>query len=87
MSRFGVAFWLGTALMAGCSGQRKQTMDDVLDDHRGSPAWASSSEAFKTIMRKYVHGKNHQLTDEQLEDHFEQYLSLTDEDVEAFIAG
>lgn len=82
-----VAFWLGTALMVGCGSEQKKTMQAVLDDHRGSPAWATSSEAFKTIMRKYVHGKNHQMTDEELDTHYEQFLSLTNEDIEAFIAG
>src|SRR5687768_1348117 len=60
-------------------------MDRVLDDHRGTETWTKSSDAFKTIMRTYVHGDNVSYTDEELDQHFEDYLTLSDSDVNRFI--
>lgn len=68
-------------LTTSCAGR----LDRVLDDHRGTEQWTKSSEAFKTIMRKYVHGDSHEFTDQELDQHFEDYLTLSQSDVDRFI--
>lgn len=62
------------------------TVQQVLDDYRGTDTWTQSSEAFKTIMRNYVHG-DPSVTDEELDQQFEDYITLSPEDVDAFIRG
>jgi hypothetical protein len=69
-------------LTASCASSQ---FDRVLEDHRGTDKWTQSSEAFKTIMRKYVHGDNVTFTDEELDQHFEDYLTLSESDVNRFI--
>ncbi|WP_106089175.1 hypothetical protein [Enhygromyxa salina] len=80
MRRFLVAVCV-VLLTTSCAG----TIGRVLDDHRGTEQWTRSSEAFKTIMRKYVHGDNHSFTDADLDQQFEDYLTLGQADVDKFI--
>lgn len=70
-------------LTSACAG----TVEQVLDDHRGTEQWTKSSEAFKTIMRSYVHGENAGYTEAQLDQHFEDFLTLSQADVDAFVRG
>lgn len=69
-------------LTTACAGSKIQR---ALDDHRGTDKWTKSSEAFKTIMREYVHGDDVDFSDEELDDHFEDYLTLSQGDVDRFI--
>jgi hypothetical protein len=69
-------------LTTSCAGSQ---LDRVLDDHRGTEQWTKSSEAFKTIMRTYVHGDNVTFSEEELDQHFEDYLTLSESDVNEFI--
>lgn len=79
----GVLAWLG-----GCAHQppKPETIDQVLRDFRGTDAWNRSSAAFKQIMRNYVHGTDTSLSDEELDQHFEAFITLEKSDVDRFIA-
>ena len=77
----GVALALScVAPLAGCAG-----VDRVLRDHRGTENWTRSSDAFKEIMRNYVHGSHVKISDEELDSQFEAFLTLSDDDVDRFI--
>ena len=67
--------------LTGCASQ----LERALRDQRGTEVWNTSSDAFKEIMRRYVHGDNHEYTDAELDDQFEAYLTLDKDDVDHFI--
>ena len=72
---------LGVVSLTGCASQ----LERALRDQRGTEVWNSSSDAFKEIMRRYVHGDNHQYTDAELNEQFEAYLTLDKDDVDDFV--
>lgn len=65
---------------------RKPTVEEVLDEYRSSAEWKQSEAAFKEIMRHYVHGESIQLTDAELNDDFEAFVTLSEQDVEKFVS-
>ena len=79
----GLALCASLVLGGGCAGK----LEKALSDHRGTETWNSSSEAFKEIMRRYVHGDEHTYTDAELDEQFEAYLTLDQSDVDAFVLG
>jgi hypothetical protein len=75
---------LGTGLMVlGC--RTTTSLDAVLADQRGTEKWTRASAAFKKIMRNYVHGGNESLSDQELDQAFTQYITLSKQDVRSFI--
>jgi hypothetical protein len=63
------------------------TVARVLDDYRGSEEWKRSNAAFKTIIRQYVHGEHGGFTDAELDQLFEDFLTLSQADVDKFLRG
>lgn len=56
----------------------------LLDKYRGTDEWEKARKAFHTIIRTYVHGGSENMTDEELDRHFETALTVTKADMAAF---
>ena len=80
-SKLAVCLLLGAMTLTGCASK----IERALRHQRGTEVWNTSSDAFKEIMRRYVHGDNHTYTDADLDEQFENFVTLDAKDVKAFI--
>jgi len=53
----------------------------VLDELRGTEEWEKSRQAFRTIIGNLVHGEKSKITDEELDRHLLQTLTITQDDI------
>ncbi|MEM8909443.1 MAG: hypothetical protein AAGD05_16470 [Bacteroidota bacterium] len=65
---------------------KKDEIEKILQRYRGSKAWSISQNAFREVMRNFVHGGHGQQggNDDTLDGHFEHTLLLTKKDVEQY---
>ena len=66
---------------------KKQTemeseIQKVLDKFRGTEEWKKSRNAFHNIIRKFLYGENSTISDEELDQHFERALTITQNDID-----
>lgn len=71
-------------LLTGCPGVHRK-IERAKAEYRGTAEWNTSKAAFKAIMREYVHGGSTKVSDAQLEEDFEAYVTLSKEDVDVFL--
>jgi len=60
-------------------------IENVLAKYRGTPAWETTRKAFHEIIRTYIHGGVKNMTDGELDEHFERALVTTESDVKTFL--
>ena len=76
---------MGCALvLSGCPGFHAR-IEGIKSEYRGTAEWNTSKAAFKAIMKNYVHDSASEVSDAQLEEDFELYVSLSKEEVEEFL--
>lgn len=60
-------------------------IENVLAKYRGTDEWNKAQNAFKEIIRTYVHGGMKNMSDDELNKHFEQAVTATQLDVNTFL--
>lgn len=61
------------------------TVEQVLKQYRSSPEWKQSRDAFRKIMRKHLHGHSGDWTDAELDEEFESFITLSQDEFELFL--
>jgi len=60
-------------------------IEKILAKYRGTPEWNIAQKAFNEIMRNYIHGETTQVSNEELNQHFEQAIITTQLDVHTYL--
>jgi hypothetical protein len=60
-------------------------IESILAKYRGTEAWETTRKAFHEIIRTYIHGGVKNMTDKELDEHFERALVTTESDVKTFL--
>jgi hypothetical protein len=61
-------------------------IEKILAKYRGTPEWETTRKAFHEIIRNYIHGGIKNMTDEEVDEHFERALVTTKSDVKTFLS-
>lgn len=69
----------------GPHGPHEHTVKEVLDEYRSSHEWRRSKSAFREIVKNYVHGEAVPVSDAQLDEDFETFVTLSEEEVDEFV--
>lgn len=65
--------------------EKAEEIEKVLAKYRGTEAWNIAQKAFHQIMRNYIHGETTQVSDEELNQHFEQAIVTSQLDVHTYL--
>lgn len=61
-------------------------IESILAKYRGTPEWEITRKAFHEIVRNYIHGGIKNMTDDEVDEHFERALVTTKTDVQTFLS-
>lgn len=64
--------------------EKADEIKNILDKYRGTAPWETSRKAFHDIIKNYVHGGLKNMSDEDLDKHFELALVTTHDDINGF---
>ncbi len=76
--------FLCSLFLCACPGLNVK-IERIKVEYRGTAEWNTSKAAFKAIMKNYVHGGSSAVSDAQLNEDFELYVSLSKEEVDEFL--